>query len=84
LVFFIFKLNLGCIGAGYVGGITMSIISKYNEETNVFVYDSNKERIKEWNSDQLPFYEVGLGIFIYIKCRRNSIRTKKKKLNFYK
>ena len=55
--------NICCIGAGYVGGPTMSIIAKKNPHINVYVLDKNKEKISAWNSenfDKLPVFEPGL------------------------
>ena len=55
--------NICCIGAGYVGGPTMSIIAKKNPNINVYVVDMNEEKINSWNSenlDDLPVYEPGL------------------------
>ena len=52
-----------CIGAGYVGGPTMSVIANNCPNLNVFVADINQERIDNWNSDnfnKLPIYEPGL------------------------
>lgn len=49
-----------CIGAGYVGGPTMAVISKFCPEINVTVVDINKSRIDAWNSKSLPIYEPGL------------------------
>ena len=52
-----------CIGAGYVGGPTMSVIAKKCPSIQVTVVDINKERIAAWNDedlDQLPIYEPGL------------------------
>jgi UDPglucose 6-dehydrogenase len=52
-----------CIGAGYVGGPTMSIIAQQNPDINIIVVDVNEERIKAWNSenlDELPIFEPGL------------------------
>ena len=52
-----------CIGAGYVGGPTMSVIAKQCPEIKVTVVDINKARIDQWNTDdldQLPIYEPGL------------------------
>lgn len=52
-----------CIGAGYVGGPTMSIIAKKCPEITVTVVDINQERIDQWNDtnlDNLPIYEPGL------------------------
>jgi len=52
-----------CIGAGYVGGPTMSVIASQCPEIQVTVVDLNKERIDLWNHsdlDKLPIYEPGL------------------------
>jgi len=49
-----------CIGAGYVGGPTMSMIAKNNLDVEVTVVDINQERIDAWNSNDLPIYEPGL------------------------
>ena len=52
--------NICCIGAGYVGGPTMSIIAQKNPKIKVHVVDMNKEKIAAWNSENLPVYEPGL------------------------
>ena len=55
--------NICCIGAGYVGGPTMSIIAQKNPKINVHVVDMNANKIAAWNSenlDNLPVYEPGL------------------------
>lgn len=52
-----------CIGAGYIGGPTMAVIAKKCPEIKVIVVDTNKERIADWNSNdlsRLPVYEPGL------------------------
>ncbi|KAM7419208.1 hypothetical protein PAMA_016362 [Pampus argenteus] len=49
-----------CIGAGYVGGPTCSVIAQMCPEITVTVVDVNESRIKAWNSDTLPIYEPGL------------------------
>ncbi|MHC4270102.1 MAG: nucleotide sugar dehydrogenase [Planctomycetota bacterium] len=49
-----------CIGAGYVGGPTMAMIALKNPGYKVIVVDINSERIKAWNSDNLPIFEPGL------------------------
>ncbi len=52
-----------CIGAGYVGGPTMSVIADRCPEIFVDVVDKNVDRIKLWNSSNLkdlPIYEPGL------------------------
>lgn len=47
-----------CLGAGYVGGPTCSVIALKCPEITVTVVDLSKERIAQWNSDKLPIYEV--------------------------
>lgn len=52
-----------CIGAGYVGGPTMTVIASQCPEIQVTVVDLSKERIDLWNHndlDKLPIYEPGL------------------------
>lgn len=53
-----------CIGAGYVGGPTCSVIAQMCPEITVTVVDVNETRIKAWNSDTLPIYEVGYPILV--------------------
>ena len=58
-----FKKNICCIGAGYVGGPTMSVIALNCPELRVDVVDINKEKIDNWNSSdysRLPVFEPGL------------------------
>ncbi len=55
-----FKETIACIGAGYVGGPTMSVIAYKCPQYKVIVVDINEERIRRWNSDLLPVYEPGL------------------------
>lgn len=55
--------NICCIGAGYVGGPTMSIIAQKCPEIKITVVDMNADRIAAWNSEdlsKLPVYEPGL------------------------
>ncbi|WP_276166293.1 nucleotide sugar dehydrogenase [Zobellia alginiliquefaciens] len=58
------KVNkICCIGAGYVGGPTMSVIASQCPEITVTVVDINQSRIDQWNDsdlDNLPVYEPGL------------------------
>jgi UDPglucose 6-dehydrogenase len=52
-----------CIGAGYVGGPTMSVIAKKCPEIQVTVVDLNEARIAAWNdenTENIPVYEPGL------------------------
>ena len=37
--------NICCIGAGYVGGPTMSVIAQKNPQIKVNVVDMNKDKI---------------------------------------
>ncbi len=55
--------SICCIGAGYVGGPTMSVIALKNPDIKVHVVDLNADRIARWNDDDLsnlPVYEPGL------------------------
>ena len=55
--------NICCIGAGYVGGPTMSVIALKCPHIKVTVVDLNEARIAQWNDedlDNLPVYEPGL------------------------
>src|SRR5690554_4940825 len=55
--------NICCIGAGYVGGPTMSVLANKNPDIKVTVVDLNVARINAWNGDdleKLPIYEPGL------------------------
>lgn len=50
--------NVCCIGAGYVGGPTCSVIAWKCPDIHVHVVDMSDLRIKQWNSEKLPIYEV--------------------------
>lgn len=59
--------NITCIGAGYVGGPTMSVIAQKNPDINVTVVDLNTDRIAAWNDSELselPIYEPGLDVVV--------------------
>ena len=67
--------NICCIGAGYVGGPTMSVIAKNCPEIKITVVDINKKRINSWNDnnlDNLPIYEPGLKKIIK-ECRGKNL-----------
>jgi len=49
-----------CIGAGYVGGPTCSVIAQKCPHIRVTVVDTCQQKIHDWNSDILPIYEVKL------------------------
>tara|TARA_Y100000589_G_scaffold213293_1_gene201141 strand:+ start:692 stop:2119 length:1428 start_codon:yes stop_codon:yes gene_type:complete len=64
-----------CIGAGYVGGPSMSVMAYKCPEIEFNVVDKNKKRIEAWNSEDLnniPIYEQGLSKLI-IKCRDKNL-----------
>ena len=55
--------NICCIGAGYVGGPTMSVIASKCPDITINVVDLNEDRISKWNSEDLkdlPVFEPGL------------------------
>ena len=63
-----------CIGAGYVGGPTMSVIADKCPDLEVRVVDINKERIAAWNNtdlNKLPIFEPGLDQIIARTRGRN-------------
>ena len=67
--------NICCIGAGYVGGPTMSVIALNCPDIVVNVVDLNSEKIQAWNSNDLsnlPVFEPGLQKVIE-KCRGKNL-----------
>lgn len=63
-----------CIGAGYVGGPTMSVIAQKNPDIKVTVVDLNSQRIADWNDkdlSKLPIYEPGLDLVVAEARGRN-------------
>ena len=67
--------NICCIGAGYVGGPTMSVIAANCPKLRIDVVDINVERIDSWNSNdlsKLPVFEPGLEAIIK-KCRGKNL-----------
>lgn len=64
-----------CIGAGYVGGPTMSVIAKQCPDIQITLVDVNAARITAWNDDNLdnlPVYEPGLAEIIG-ECRNRNL-----------
>ncbi|MDM1517651.1 UDP-glucose 6-dehydrogenase [Myroides odoratimimus] len=56
-----------CVGAGYVGGPTMSVIAQKNPHIQITVVDLNEARIAAWNGEdlsKLPIYEPGLDVIV--------------------
>lgn len=59
--------NICCIGAGYVGGPTMTMIAAQCPHIQVNVVDINKSRIAAWNDcnvEKIPIYEPGLAALV--------------------
>ncbi len=59
--------NICCIGAGFVGGPTMTVFADRCPHLNVTVVDINEKKINLWNSnnlDNLPIFEPGLAEII--------------------
>lgn len=66
--------RITCIGAGYVGGPTMSVIAQKNPNVIVTVVDLNQARIDAWNDtdlEKLPVYEPGLDAVVADARGRN-------------
>ena len=67
--------SICCIGAGYVGGPTCSVLAQQCPELKVTIVDVNPQRIAAWNSDdlsQLPVYEPGLAEVV-ATCRNRNL-----------
>lgn len=63
-----------CIGAGYVGGPTMSVVAKQCPEIEITIVDMNEARIAAWNAcdlNNLPVYEPGLAEIVAEARGRN-------------
>ncbi|WP_270089221.1 nucleotide sugar dehydrogenase [Sphingobacterium sp. SYP-B4668] len=63
-----------CIGAGYVGGPTMSVIAQQCPDIQITVVDMNESRIAAWNNsnvDLLPIFEPGLADIVAEARGRN-------------
>ena len=70
--------HICCIGAGYVGGPTMSVIAQKCPHITVTVVDINEKRIAAWNDenfDNLPIYEPGLADVVKEARGRNLFFT---------
>jgi len=66
-------VKICCIGAGYVGGPTCSVIAyRGGDRVHVTVVDLNAQRIAAWNSDELPIYEPGLDEIVK-ECRGKNL-----------
>ncbi|HNT34087.1 MAG TPA: nucleotide sugar dehydrogenase [bacterium] len=70
-----FEKRILCIGAGYVGGPTMAVIADKCPQYRVELVDINEERIRRWNSEDLPIYEPGLDEIVRRARGRNLFFT---------
>lgn len=61
-----------CIGAGYVGGPSMAVFALKCPQIQVYVVDSDREKIDKWNSDSIPIFEPYLDEIIQ-KCRGKNL-----------
>lgn len=61
-----------CIGAGYVGGPTCTVIADQCPDLKVTIVDIDKERIHRWQHGPLPIYEPGLEPLVN-KCRGRNL-----------
>ncbi|RHY29403.1 hypothetical protein DYB32_005164 [Aphanomyces invadans] len=68
-----YTLKVCCMGAGYVGGPTMAVISKFCPSIRVTVVDVAEKQIARWNSANfdLPIYEPGLEALVRATRGRN-------------
>ena len=70
-----FKKIICCIGAGYVGGPTMSVLALNCPDWQVNLVDLNEERINAWNNEdlsKLPIFEPGLEKIVK-KCKGKNL-----------
>ena len=67
--------NICCIGAGHVGGPTMAYIAYKCPNLNVTVVDKDVDKIKAWNSKNLPLYEPGLDKIVKSCINKNLFFT---------
>ena len=68
--------NVCCIGAGFVGGPTMTVLANKCQDIVFHVVDKDKSKIEQWNSQDLsdlPVYEPGLAELI--EKRRDKFLT---------
>jgi UDPglucose 6-dehydrogenase len=64
--------NICCIGAGYVGGPTCSVIADHCPDIRVTIVDIDTTRIARWTNGPLPIYEPGLEEVVK-RCRGRNL-----------
>ena len=67
--------NICCIGAGHVGGPSMAYIASKCPKLIVTVVDQDIDKIKAWNSSNLPLYEPGLSKVVKSCINKNLFFT---------
>ncbi|PWN18840.1 nucleotide sugar dehydrogenase [Microstroma glucosiphilum] len=67
--------NICCIGAGYVGGPTCAVLAWKCPDIKVTITDIAEDRIRAWNSDELPIFEPGLDDIVKEARGRNLFFT---------
>ncbi|HLG31679.1 MAG TPA: nucleotide sugar dehydrogenase [Ignavibacteriaceae bacterium] len=67
-----FEKNILCIGAGYVGGPTMAMMAAKCPKYKITVVDISIEKIKAWQTDELPIFEPGL-LKVVQSCRNKNL-----------
>ena len=65
------KMNICCIGAGYIGGPAMALIAMKCPDFQVSVVDVDAARVAAWASGPLPYFEPGLDDLINKVLDRN-------------
>lgn len=63
--------NICCLGAGYVGGPTMAIIASKCPQIKVTIVDINEEKIKQWNTGDIPIHEPQLKELVIDRLNKN-------------
>ena len=58
--------NICCIGAGYVGGPTMSVIADRCPSLTINVVDVNQQRIDEWNNKDLNKFAINKNFILFL------------------
>ncbi|KAI9712174.1 MAG: UDP-glucose 6-dehydrogenase 1 [Chrysothrix sp. TS-e1954] len=75
------RKSVCCIGAGYVGGSTCTVMANKVPDVDFLVVDIDSRRINAWNSDDLPIFEPGLEAMV--RTARDGINcTRKPNLYF--
>ena len=67
--------NICCIGAGFVGGPTMTVMASKCPDLVFNVVDINEKRIEAWNNEdlsKLPIFEPGLKEIV-LRCRGRNL-----------